>query len=1051
MSITSSTGLVSGIDTASLIDQLIALDARPVTLIEARNATLTAQQAAFQELNSSLVTMKLSADKLANINTFRSTTVASSNESVMSATSKSSAVPGTYDFVVSQLVATQQMVTSGFADKDVSPVSATGGSFTFEFGDGGLTTNTDLSKINGGDGFARGKIRITDRTGTTEIIDLSTATTVNDVLDAINNSTNVSVTASVQGDKFVIEDNTGATASNLIVADQGTTGSATSLGLVSSVASDTINGQNVNTIGTGSLLADLNDGNGVRFKTAADMQIALRDGSTVSVNFSDEKSIGDILDTINAAGGGNLTASVNSVGTGLQIQDLTSGGNTTQVTALNNSNAAADLGLLRSDIDNDGTIGGDRVIAALNSKLLKSLRGGQGVTQTYALAPQVLDGSTLLSSFFNGAGLSTSGNATPDIKVSPKNTPTVTNLDIDTATTVQDLIDLFDTKFGGALTISIEGTSLRLTDNTGGTQNFIFNNYTSSDIAGELGFGPGVIGTTTVLGNDVNPARLPTQDYGPGQMSITNSAGITTEVDLSAARSVSDLIETLNNSGAGIEVSLNNAGNGLIINDTAGGGGDLTIADVGGSIASELNIAGTYSSGQAGTGDLDVQYISESTKLDNLRNGLGVTRGKFIVSDSAGKSATIDLTQGDEITIGDVLNEINSKGLKLTARINDTGDGILLEDTGPGVVAISVEEKGSTTAKSLGLLGAAANAGDDLDGTFEKTITIDAADTLQDVVDKITDSGIDIKASIINDGSTNNPYRLNLLAAKSGKSGAFIFDDGGLGLTNQNLVEAKNAKVFFGSSDPAKGVAITSTSNTISSVVPGVTINLKGASNASVRLVVERDNTAVSDSVNAFVENFNAVIEIINTYDAYDSETQTRGLLLGDSTLSRVNQSLYNLVNHRNTDVSGQYNTLTQVGIKIDSGGAISFDSAKFVAALENDRDAVEKLFSLRTVVTDEDTYERTVTASGFGYDFSELLNRLTDTDGTLQSKLDSISNQMSLNNDRIEQLNDLLADKRSRLQSQFNAMELALSELQSQSSSLNTLANLASNSGSSN
>lgn len=1052
MSITSSVGLISGIDTAALIDQLIALDARPVTLIEARNATLTAQQGAFQELNAKLLTMKLSSDKIANVNTFRTTTVTSSNESIMTATSKSSAVPGTYDFVVSQLVSTQQMVTSGFADKDTTPVSSSAKTFTFEFGDGGLTTNTQLSQINGGEGFSRGKIRITDRSGTTEIVDLSTATTVNDVLDAINNATNISVTASVKGDHFVIEDNTGATTTNLIIADQGTTGSATSLGLVSSVAGNTITGQDINTIGENTLLSSINDGNGVRFNSNADLRITLRDGSTVDVNFSDEENIGDVIETINAAGGGNVTASINSDGTGLQLVDTTSGATTTQVTALNSSNAAADLGLLRSDIDNDGTLEGDRVIAGLNTKLLKSLRGGQGVTQTYSLLPQVLEGSTLLSSFFNGAGLSTTGTASPDVKVSPKSTVTVTNLDLDTLTTVQDLIDKFDTQFTGKLTISIEGTALRLTDNTGGVQDFIFSNYTSTNTAGELGWGPGILAGTTVLGNDLNPARIPTQDYGPGQVSITNSAGVTTEVDLSAARSVSDIVDLFNESGAGIEVSLNSAGNGLIFTDTAGGAGDLTIADVGdGAIASELNFAGTYSSGQASTGDLDVQYISEATKLDNLRNGLGVTRGKFIVTDSAGKSATIDLTQGDEITIGHVINEINGKGLSLNARINDTGDGILLEDTGPGVVAISVEEKGSTTAKTLGLLGTATAPGQDLDGSFEKTIEVTDTDTLQDIVDKITDSGIDIKASVINDGSTNNPYRLSLLSSKSGQSGAFIFDDGGLGLTTQTLVKAQNAKVFFGSSDPAKGVAITSTSNTISSVVPGVTLNLKNASNSSVRLVVDRDNQAASEAINKFVEDFNAVIEVIKTYDTYDSDTNTRGLLLGDSTLSRVSSALYSLTSSRNTDVSGIFNSLTQVGLKVGTGGVISFDSTKFTDALDSDRDAVEKLFTLRTSVTDEDTNVTTVTSSGFGYDFSQLLNRLTDTDGTVQSKLSSISNQLDLNNDRIENLNTLLADKRSRLQTQFNAMELALSELQSQSSSLTSLANLAANAGSSN
>lgn len=1048
MSITSSIGLISGIDTAALIDQLIALEARPITLIENRNATLTAQQTAFQDLDSRLLAMKLSADTLANVNTFRKTSVSSSNESILTATSKSSAVPGTYDFFVSELVSTQQIVTQGFSDTDFTPVAPSGATLTFEFGDGSLTSNTDLNQLNGAEGIPRGLIRITDRSGTVEIVDLSTATTVDDVLDAINNSTQISVTASVEGDHFVITDNTGQTTSNLIISDQGTTGTATALGLVTSVASDTLTGQDINTIGESTLLSTLNDGNGVSFGSSSDMQIALRDGTTVNVNFSDEISIGDIIETINDAGGGNVTAAINSDGTGIDIIDATSGIISTEITALNSSSAAADLGLLRSDIDNDGTLEGDRVIAALNSKLIKSLNGGQGVTQTFALEPQVFDGNTLLSSLFNGAGLTTNGATfAEDLQVSPKNTNTLTNMELDSLTTVQDLIDLFDTTFGGDLEVTIEGHSLRITDVTGGGSDFVLNNYTSQDVLGDLGWGSGVIPTTTVLGNDLDPARIPTQNYGYGQISITDSTGTTTEVDLTDVRSISDMISTINDSGAGVEVSLNNAGNGLNFTDTAGGSGDLSITDIGGTIASDLNFSGTYTEGLAQTGDLDVQYLSEATKLDNLRNGLGISRGEFIITDSAGQSATIDLTQGDEITIGDVIKEINSRGINVNARINDTGDGILLEDTGPGVVAMTVEEDGSTTAFDLGLLGVASAPGQDLDGSFEVTIEVEATDTLEDVIQKITDSGIDVKSTIINDGSAANPYRLNMLASESGKAGQFIFDDGGLGWGAQELVEAKNAKVFYGSTDPAQGVAITSSTNTITSVVAGLTINLKNSSDSSVRLVVDRDNEAVQESVDQFVIDFNAVIEFINSYDSYDADTEERGLLLGDSTLSRISSSLYSMVNSRNTDVSGQYRTLVQIGIKVGSEGVIEFDSEKFIDAINEDRDSVEKLFSLRKTETDEETKKISIVASGFGYDFSDLLSRMTNSDGTLDSKLNSITNQLNLNADRIEQLNELLDDKRARLRAEFNAMELALADLQSQSGSLDTLALLASGS----
>jgi len=1037
--ITSGVGIISGIDTASLIDQLLAIDARPKTLIQQRNAVLTSQQVAFQEINAKLLTAKLSADNLALTTTFNTTSAASSDTSVLDVSSGNSAVPGTYDFVVSRLVSTQQVITNGFADQDATAIAPSGGTLTFEAGDGKLTSDTQLSRLNGGNGISRGKIRITDRSGASEVIDLSTALSVDDVLEKINSASLVSVQASVDGDHFVISDTSGATSVDLAVSNVGSNGTATSLGLAGSIAGSTLTGSDINTISGSTRLDDINDGNGVRATDATnDFRITLRDGSTHDVNVGGLTTLEDVIDAINAVTGVNATASINDDNTGLKIVDNTAGVTTTEVTALNSSNAALDLGILTSDIDSDGTLDGDRVIANLNSKLLKNLRGGQGITQTFSLAPSVLTPTTLLSSFFSGAGTGSNGSpVSADLRIRPRDTTTITNVEVDDLSTVQDFIDRIDTTFGGDISVTIEGRNLRFTDNTGGGGNFLIVDSGSSTFATTLGIDLNAA-TNTVLSNDVEPSRLPTQGLGPGQIEVTNSAGTTTEIELTTARSVDDIITLINNAGAGISVDYNSAQNGLTITDTAGGGGDLIIADVGNTVAAELGIAGTFSSGVAESGNLQVQYISEATRLAAMHGGKGITRGEFTLTDSNGASANVDLTQGDEVTIGDVIQEINSRGLAITARINDTGDGILLEDTGTGVVALTVEESGSSTAADLGLLGAAANPGDDLDGSFETTITIDAADTLDDVVTKINDAGIDVKATIVNDGSAANPFRLSLLSSEEGKAGAFVFDDGGLGFGATTLVEAKNAAVFFGSTDAALGVPIISASNTLDSVVPGATINLTGTSTSSTRVVISRDNDSIADTASGFVDNLNAIITSLDTHDSYDAETEQRGLLLGDATVARVRSSIFNLLNSRNTDVTGQFTSFAEIGITVGTGAKVEFDRSKFLSALDSDRDAVINLFTLRETETDPDTNEVTILESGIGVDFSELLKGLTDsTTGALQSKLDSLDDQVELNNERIANIDKQLAAKRARLEAQFVAMEKALADLQQQSNAL--------------
>src|SRR6185369_6794675 len=137
-------------------------------------------------------------------------------ESVLTATSAATAPPGTYSFAVSRLVSTQQTITRGFTDTAATALGA--GTLTFEFGPAGLSADTDLRQLNGGDGVTRGKVRITDRSGASAVIDLSRALSVDDVLDAINSASGINVLASVEGDHLKLTDNT-AGAGTLAVAE----------------------------------------------------------------------------------------------------------------------------------------------------------------------------------------------------------------------------------------------------------------------------------------------------------------------------------------------------------------------------------------------------------------------------------------------------------------------------------------------------------------------------------------------------------------------------------------------------------------------------------------------------------------------------------------------------------------------------------------------------------------------------------------------------------------------------------------------------------------
>lgn len=1151
--ITSGVGLISGINTAQLIDQLLALEARPKRLVEQRNTVLTTQQVAFQDINAKLLALKLSANSFTDQQIFQTTSANSSNEDVLTVSSSAGAVPGSYDFVVDKLVTSQQVITKGFTDLDQSPIAPDGGTLTFEFGPSRLDSDTTLNDLNGGAGVNRGKIRITDRSGATAVVDLSKALSVNEVLDAINNTSGINVAASVDGEGFKIEDLSGLTNVALSVTDVGDTETATSLGLNVASSGNTLTGSQVVQLGDDFLLSKLNDGNGVHIRSGQnvnDFTVTRRDGNSFDVDLTGAVTVGDVIQKIHAASGGDVTASVNQDGTGLQLVDTTTGGGTLQVVAIGTSKAAEDLGILTSDQDDDGVIDGQRVIAGLNSKLLKNLNGGDGVSVTSA--NNTLTTQTKLSDLFQGAGITPNGNpALADLAVTDRSGASY-QIELDNLTTVQDLIDAFDTATSGNVTLDINGQTLRATNNAVGLSNFQIQDINGSTAANELGIEANftLSDGNTVTGHDTDP-RV------PATVDVTNRDGNTFTIDVIGSQTVEDVLDRINGAGAGVVASLNHAGNGLIITDTTGGSGDLTLS---GTLFDGFNLSGTYDTQTvADSGNLQFRYISEATTLSSLNGGLGVASGQFRITDSSGVSAIVDLRQG-ETTIQDVISDINSRGLKINARINDHGDGILIEDTNSAVPtrAIQVEEVGSTTAADLNLLGQAQNPGDDLDGSFETTIAIQsvldletstsltalnggqgvdkvsgqsefrittrdgtehninldntvtvddvinaisndtggsvtasinsqtrsltltdhtsgseafsirslnasnaAADlgllnpdddedgvitgsaiveivTLENLAQKINDAGIPVTASVINDGSSGRPFRLSLNADRPGRSGAFQFDDGGLGFGAATLTEAKDAVVFFGSADPAKAIAITSSNNALDSVIPNASIDLINTSESPVRVTISNDSSAITDAVSSFVERFNDVVSTIDDLDSFDAETEQRGLLLGDPTVAQIRSSLFRLVNNRNNDLTGQFSTLAQVGVRVGNGARLSFDESKFREALEADPTGVEQLFTLKQTELDEDTNETITVAAGIGVRIDELLDRLSDPNsGVVQSRLDSIDRQIELGNRRIDQIDEQIEAKRQRLEAEFLAMERVLAQLQNQSSAL--------------
>src|SRR4051812_45535758 len=101
-------GIFSGIDSASIITQFLAIEAIPKQQAQARVQQLQLQQAAFLDLNSRLKAIQTAAASFRTDKIFQTKSATSSLPDVLGATAGTSASAGTYTFLIDRLVSSQQ-------------------------------------------------------------------------------------------------------------------------------------------------------------------------------------------------------------------------------------------------------------------------------------------------------------------------------------------------------------------------------------------------------------------------------------------------------------------------------------------------------------------------------------------------------------------------------------------------------------------------------------------------------------------------------------------------------------------------------------------------------------------------------------------------------------------------------------------------------------------------------------------------------------------------------------------------------------------------------
>lgn len=205
-----------------------------------------------------------------------------------------------------------------------------------------VTEFTLMSTISGGAGIDPTGFTISNG-GQSKVISVNAGMSVEDLLNQINSAglgvhaqinaagDGIDVLNAVQGASMSISENGGTTATNL----------------------------GIRSFSSATLLADLNDGKGVATVTGGDFSITTADGTITNVDLNAPLTMQDVINQINTAAAGKVTASFAGTGNGLVLTDNTVGVTPLSITPLNFSKAAADLGLMAAPASGNTITGAD--------------------------------------------------------------------------------------------------------------------------------------------------------------------------------------------------------------------------------------------------------------------------------------------------------------------------------------------------------------------------------------------------------------------------------------------------------------------------------------------------------------------------------------------------------------------------------------------------------------------------------------------------------------------------------------------------------------------
>lgn len=773
--------------------------------------------------------------------------------------------------------------------------------------------------------------------------------------------------------------------------------------------------------------ADLSKLNGGRGVEAGKIRITDRSGQSAEIDFADARTIDDVLQAINDA---DIEVRATTENGAIKLVDES--GSTVsnlKVEQLGDAETAADLGLWGIDDASDSVTGLELELPAG----VDALRG------------------TSLSKLGGGNGIGSLGNL--DIELSDG---TTASIDLSTATTTSEVIDAIEAS-GLSLIVKYNDArnGLQIRDVSGGSGNL---KISSADATAEsLGLAVDspddiVVGKNLSRQTVTSETLLADLNQGngiKGGFTIKDAAGKLSAINITSSgiKTVGGLVEAINNLSVDVTASINANGDGIQIVDNSTGAGKLTISDAGsGTAAKSLGIAGiatiqtiggnsvsALSGSQAGTieitatdslgsiveklnkdgryGEASIQTNEDGTFSLRIRSNKGGESGRFAINTSGFSLDLQTESRGRDALIAVSTDEGIERFLK-------SSDGVFTID-GDGVDSTLVTETSKLTDLAASASGGSFTLTDSRGKTSAVNLTAQNITTVGELVDAINGLGIGVQASINDDGTG-----IKIVDTAGGNETLTITDVGNAGAAKAlGIAGTATTQTVDGVRvSSLTGPADKSTTTTES----GLVFTLKQLSDLPITVSVTEDSSKVTTAAKTFVDQYNRLVEKLDSLTFFNAETNEVGLLFGTNEAQRINSSFSRLFSGT-INGAGPIKSLGQVGITFADGGKLQLDNAKMTDALNDQRADVQAFF--------------TTDGTGLGKRIDDVADRIAGVDGgLLLTRTDTLGTQIERNTAQVDVMNSRLERERERLLNQFYATETAISKLQSNQSAIGSI-----------